>query len=199
LKYDAVLEVSRRKRRPGNRRLKFRFDAMPVEIVGSGRVEGVRVRPTDAGDECDDEVLATSLVLRSIGYHGTPVSGLPFDADNGVLPNDGGRVLDAGRPMPGVYTAGWVKRGPRGVIGTNRACAHQTLTAIMEDFRRGVLVTPSAGIGALDDLLRERGVDFVDWCGWRSIDEAERKAGAEQSRPRSKLVTVGELLAASRS
>lgn len=199
LKYDALLEASRRERRPGAKRLVFRFGAMPVELVGTGSLEGVRVRPTDAGDESDDEILETSLVLRSIGYHGTPVAGLPFDAAAGVLPNDRGRVLDAGRPIPGVYAAGWIKRGARGVIGTNRACAAQTVNALLEDFHRGELATPSARIGTLDKLLRERHVDFVDWSGWRRIDDAERRAGAEQSRPRTKFVTVDELLAASRS
>lgn len=198
LKYDALLEASRRPRRPDNKRLVFRFGVMPVEILGSDRVQGVSVRPTDAAGQGDAEILETSLVLRSIGYRGTPVSGLPFDAEHGVLPNDGGRVLDAGQPVPGVYAAGWIKRGPRGVIGTNRACAQQTVMAMLDDFRRGALSTPSAKSTTLDDLLRERGVDFVDWSGWQRIDDSERRAGVEQSRPRSKLVTVDELLAASR-
>lgn len=199
LKYDALLEASQRELRPGCKRLVFRFGATPVELMGAGRVEGVRIRPTDAGEQPEDEVLETSLVLRSIGYHGTPVAGLPFDFDNGVLPNDGGRVLDAEQPMPGVYAAGWIKRGPRGVIGTNRACAQQTVSALLEDFGRGALPMPPARAGALDDVLRDRDVDFVDWSAWHRIDEAERLAGAEQSRPRAKLVTVGELLAAARS
>ena len=198
LKYDALLEASRREHRPGRRRLVFRFGAMPVELVGSDRVEGVRIRPTDGGGEGDDELVETSLVLRSIGYHGAPVAGLPFDAEHGVLPNDGGRVLDAGRPMAGVYATGWIKRGPRGVIGTNRACAQQTVTAVLEDHHRGELSAPPSRLGALEELLRERRVDVVDWSGWERIDDAERRAGAEQSRPRSKLVTVDELLGASR-
>jgi ferredoxin/flavodoxin---NADP+ reductase len=198
LKYDALIEASRHEQRPGNKRLVFRFGAMPVELVGADRVEGVRIRPTDAGEQDDDEVLETSLVLRSIGYHGMPIVGLPFDAANGVLPNDAGRVLDAGRPMPGVYAAGWIKRGPRGVIGTNRACAQQTVGAMLDDFRRGVLAEPPERLGALDELLRERRIDFVDWSGWQRIDDAELRAGAQQSRARSKLVTVDQLLAASR-
>lgn len=197
LKYDAIVEQSRRERRTGTKRLVFRFGAMPTDIVGSPRVAGVRVAPTDSGGGAN-ELIATSLVLRSIGYHGTAIAGLPFDAERGTVPNDAGRVLDNGRPIPGVYVAGWIKRGPRGVIGTNRACSEQTVAAVLQDFREGTLCAPTSSAQDIDELLRQRGVDVIDWKGWQRIDEAERRAGAAQSRPRSKLVRVDALLAAAR-
>lgn len=199
LKYDAVVERSRCQARPGNKRLVFRFGVMPTELVGAGGVRGVRVEPTTDGDSGRSELIATSLVLQSIGYHGTAIAGLPFDAERGVIPNEGGRVLERGQPVPGVYVAGWIKRGPRGVIGTNRACSEQTLAAMLEDFRAGRLSAPTTSTADLDDLLRQREVDVVDWSGWQRIDDAERRAGAAQSRPRSKLVTFDRLLAAARS
>ena len=196
LKYDVVVEQARREQRAGNKRLVFRFGAIPTEIVGSALVTGVRVAPTADGDGADNELIATTLVLRSIGYQGAAIDGLPFDAERGVVPNDGGRVLDSGRPVPGVYVTGWIKRGPRGVIGTNRACSEQTVAAMLEDFRSGALPAPTAPARDLDELLRQRNVDVVDWSGWQRIDETERRTGAMQSRPRSKLVSIDALLAA---
>lgn len=173
LKYDAALAYRDRAGRTGNRRIVFRFGAAPVELLGTARVQGVRL---DSGD-----VLEAGLVLRAIGYRGTAVPGLPFDAERGVVPNDRGRV------EAGVYVTGWIKRGPRGVIGTNRACARETVAALLDDFRAGALgsVTQRDGIA---DLLAQRGVVCVDWNGWRRIEAAEQDRG-------TKFVSVGDLLA----
>jgi ferredoxin--NADP+ reductase len=190
------------------RRIRLRFRLSPVAILGSERVEAVelvrnrleagaggRVRavPTD-----EREVLPCGLVFRSVGYHGLPIPGVPFDEGSGTIPNEAGRVLGSGgAPLPGVYCAGWIKRGPTGVIGTNKKDAAETVDALLEDARSGRLPQPAAG--SLDELLAERGVEVVTYAGWEAIDAVERARGAEQGRPRVKLCSWDELLATARS
>ena len=179
-----------------------RFLVSPVEIVGDGRVEAVEVvrnrlvsedgrlvaRPTDVR-----ETIPCGLVLRSVGYKGVELPGVPFDADAGVMPNEGGRVLGAAR----TYCAGWIKRGPSGVIGTNKKDATETVDALLEDARAGKLTAPNDA--DLRALLEERGTAFVDHEGWRAIDAAERAAGEPLGRPRVKLTGWSELLETGRA
>jgi len=123
---------------------------------------------------------------------------VPFDDRAGTIPNETGRVLGAdGLAIPGVYCAGWIKRGPTGVIGTNKKDAVETVEHLLEDARAGRL--PSRGEGTIDDLLRERDVPIVTYPGWEAIDALERTRGEEQGRPRVKLCTWEELLATARS
>ena len=189
------------------RTVRLRFRASPVAILGEERVEGVeivrnrleadarghvRAVPTDAR-----EVIPCGIVFRSVGYRGLPLPGAPFDEGTGTMPNDGGRVLDGqGAPVPGVYCAGWIKRGPTGVIGTNKKDATETVERLLEDAREGRL--PAAPGGSIDDLLRERGVEVVTYAGWAAIDAAERARGEAEGRPRVKLCTWDELLGAAR-
>jgi ferredoxin--NADP+ reductase len=113
------------------------------------------------------------------------------------MPNAGGRVLDvSGLPISGLYAAGWIKRGPTGVIGTNKKDATETVDLLLADARAGLLPRPEGG--RLEDVLAERGVEAVTYPGWTAIDELERARGAEQGRPRVKLCTWDELLAAAR-
>ena len=116
---------------------------------------------------------------------------MPFDEGSGTIPNEGGRV------EPGLYAAGWIKRGPSGVIGTNKKDATETIELLLEDARAGRL--PPRGTGSLEELLAERGVDAVLYAGWEAIDEAERGAGEPHGRPRIKLSTWAELLDAARA
>jgi ferredoxin--NADP+ reductase len=142
--------------------------------------------------------VAADMVLRSIGYRGIVFSGLPFDERAGVVPNDNGRVLSDGKPVAGWYVAGWIKRGPTGVIGTNRRDAHQTVESLLEDAPS----SPPAPIrdpDALTALLAERGVTVVTWDGWHAIDVAEVELGRGQGRDRARLVTRDQLLQAARS
>jgi ferredoxin--NADP+ reductase len=132
------------------------------------------------------------LILRSIGYRGLAVDGLPFDEAAGVVPNDDGRVSG----VPGSYVTGWIKRGPRGVIGTNRTCAVQTVDALWRDHLDGTLQRDVAEPVALRKLLEERGIRPLDWSGWRAIDGAERDRGAAASRPRVKFIAIEDLHAA---
>ena len=116
---------------------------------------------------------------------------MPFDEGSGTIPNEGGRV------RPGLYVAGWIKRGPSGVIGTNKKDATETVALLLEDARAGAL--QAASDDDLEELLSERGVDHVIYAGWEAIDATERAAGEPSGRPRVKLCTWDELLEAARS
>jgi ferredoxin--NADP+ reductase len=137
------------------------------------------------------ETIACGIVFRSVGYHGVSLPGVPFDEASGTIPNEGGRVRH------GLYAAGWIKRGPSGVIGTNKKDATETVELLLEDARAGVL--PARGEGTLEALLAERGVEAVLYAGWEAIDRTERAAGEPQGRPRIKLCSWDALLAAARS
>lgn len=183
----------------GDRRVTLRFLTSPVGIRGDGRVESIVLgrneltadgHPIDTGDR---ERVPAGLVLRAVGYRGVPVPGLPFDAAAGIVPNRDGRVDGGDRE----YVAGWIKRGPTGIIGTNKKCAVDTVHTLAADLAG----QPSRGAGpaALEAWLRERQPDLVDLDGWAAIDAAEREAGRRQGRPRVKLCTWDDLLAAART
>ncbi len=193
---DLMREYAARPPTGKPRRIVLRFLASPVAILGEDRVEGVEIvrnelvldngrlvaRPTGA-----TEVIPAGLVLRSVGYKGVALPGVPFDEQNGVIPNDGGRALGAER----TYVAGWIKRGPSGVIGTNKKDATETVEQLLTDARAGKL---SGASGDLAQLLGERGVRHVELAGWQAIDAAERAAGEPLGRPRVKLRTWEDLL-----
>jgi ferredoxin--NADP+ reductase len=189
--------------------VRLRFCVSPVAILGEDRVEAVEIvhnRLVDdgrgglkavPGDE--RETIPCSLVFRSVGYHGVPLPDVPFDEAQGTLPNDGGRVLDAsGEPIAGVYCAGWIKRGPTGVIGTNKKDATETVQMLLEDAREDRLPRSEATADAIVELLAERGADPVLYAGWEAIDAVERARGTELGRPRVKLCSWDELLGAAR-
>jgi ferredoxin--NADP+ reductase len=190
--------------REGNgkpKRLELRFCASPVQILGEGKVEAIQIvrnslvmsddgaiKPVPT-EEVD--VIPCGLVLRSVGYRGVALPGVPFDERRGVIPNEQGRVTGQAR----VYAAGWIKRGPSGVIGTNKKDAAETCDRLLEDAAAGVLQSEG---GELEDLLRARGTDFVEYAGWQAIDEHERALGEPLGRPRVKLTSWDELLAKAR-
>ena len=138
------------------------------------------------------------MVLRSIGYRGTPLPGLPFDEAAGVVPNSGGRVLIDGAPAAGWYVAGWIKRGPTGVIGTNRRDAYETVTALLEDTAM-LTQAPHREPDAVTQMLATRGVLAVTWDGWNAIDVAEAERGRAQGRERSRIAQRESLLEAARA
>jgi ferredoxin--NADP+ reductase len=207
---ELLREFAARPPQPDARRqVVLRFLRSPVEIRGEGRVEAIDVqrneivqsddgslRPRAAGDEV--ETIECGLVLRSVGYRAVPLPGVPFDERSYVLPNDGGRVMTPdGDPLPGVYTVGWIKRGPTGILGTNKRDAEETVTRLAEDLAAGALPAPERPEREqIDGLLAERKPDLVSMDGWRAIDAAERRRGEESSRPRVKLASRDELLAA---
>jgi len=180
------------------KRLVLRFLLSPVAITGEGRVEAIelarnRLEADAAGalravatDE--RETLSTGIVFRSVGYRGVALPGVPFDEDTGTIPNDRGRVA------AGVYVAGWIKRGPSGVIGTNKKDATETVELLLEDLRDTSRKGRSAA--EVEAILLDRGVQLVVYEGWTSIDERERAAGEPLGRPRVKLCTWEDLLTA---
>jgi ferredoxin--NADP+ reductase len=200
---EVLREYAAREPEGKPRRIVLRFLRSPVEILGDGKVEGVRLvrnvldeneRAVPTGDE---ETLACGLVFRSVGYRGVALPEVPFDERRGTIPNEAGRVLDAdGRPLPGVYCAGWIKRGPSGVIGTNKKDATETVDLLLEDAAAGRLEREGVPARAVEELLAERGVRFVEYAGWSAIDDAERAAGEKLGRPRVKLCSWDDLLAA---
>jgi ferredoxin--NADP+ reductase len=176
------------------RAIRLRFLRSPVAILGDEKVEAIELVRSRAVATEDRETIECGIVFRSVGYRGTPLDGLPFDEAACVLPNAGGRTLDAaGEPLVGVYCAGWIKRGPTGVIGTNKKDATETAEAVLEDARDGKLA-PGEEASAVDALLAERGVAVVTQSGWEAIDAAERAAGEPRGRPRVKLAGWDELL-----
>jgi ferredoxin/flavodoxin---NADP+ reductase len=209
---ELLREFAVRPRRAGSRRaIALRFLRSPVEIRGAGRVEAIDVRRNEIVQADDgsfrpravDEAVETiecGLVLRSVGYRAVPLPGVPFDERSFILPNDGGRVLAAdGEPVPGVYAVGWIKRGPTGILGTNKRDAEETVTRLAEDLASGALPAPERPAREqIDGLLAQRKPDVVTIDGWRAIDADELRRGEEEERPRVKLSSREELLAASR-
>lgn len=191
------------------RKIRARFFVSPIAILGTDRVEGVRLeRNRLVKDEQGNfkaqgtgvyEEIAVQMVFRSIGYKGVPLPGIPFDERNGIVPNREGRVIDlaTGQQVPRVYVAGWIKRGPSGVIGTNKPDAAATVQAMLADARQGLLPTVlPVGSDGVVALLTQRGVHYVTFAGWKNIDRVEVAAGKKLGKPREKLTTRAELLAA---
>jgi len=170
--------------------IRFVFDRTPEQFFGDGTVTGIRLVRTS--DPTVSETLETDLALRSVGYLGKPLDGLPFDKRTGTVPSRDSRVVDGDDLVDGVYVAGWIKRGPNGVVGTNRKCALDTVTSVLEDLAAGESRASSAGV--IDALLAERGVGVVDWNAWRAIEAAEIAAGEAVGRERVKLHVYEDML-----
>lgn len=193
------------------RLLTLRFLVSPVELRGdeAAGVTGMRLvrnelyvsddgslrpRPTNAFEE-----LPIDMVFRSVGYRGVPISGLPFHDRWGVIPNEKGRVMErqASEPQPGVYVAGWIKRGPSGVIGTNKPCAGETVDSMLEDVAAGRVLEPEhPEAEAAERLVSERQPEFISYEDWTRLAEMERAAGKRQGRPRVKFTSLQEMLGA---
>lgn len=204
---EILREYAQREPSGKTHRIELRFLRSPVEVIGDeagedGPVQGLRVvknrldengRAAPTGEE---EVISCGLVVRSIGYRGRPLPGVPFDERRGLIRNDGGRVCGQdGKPLNGEYAVGWIKRGPSGVIGTNKKDSADTVARILEDRDAGSLNEPAgeAGAEAVEAWLRDRVPGLVTWEGWEAIDAHETTAGTSQRRPRVKVVSVGEM------
>jgi ferredoxin/flavodoxin---NADP+ reductase len=185
--------------------LRLRFLTSPVAIHGAQRVEAVEI-VRNRLEERDGRLVAVptekretipcGLVFRSVGYRGVALPGVPFDESRGTIRNKGGRVLDDEcAPLPRLYCAGWIKRGPTGIIGTNKKDAAETVQLLLEDARAGRIADDeSRTADAVDALLDRRGVRRVVYTGWQAIDTSERARGEPLGRPRVKLVTWPDLL-----
>jgi ferredoxin--NADP+ reductase len=195
-----------------SKRIVVRFLRSPVAIEGEGRVERIvlarnelyrdedgAIRARDTGER---ETLECGLVFRSIGYRGVGVEGLPFDERRATIANEGGRVTDpeSGERVPGQYVVGWIKRGPSGVIGTNKKDAQETVENLFDDVEAERVPEARADVAPIEELLAERVPNHVEWSGWELIDNAEQERGRPLGRPRVKFVSVAEMLdAAARS
>jgi ferredoxin--NADP+ reductase len=203
---EILREFSQRQPEGRRRRIVLRFLASPVEIQGEGRVERIVIGRNElaeedgalrARDTGEREELECGLVLRSVGYTGVPIEDVPFDERRGLILNEGGRVLDShdGGHRVGHYAAGWIKRGPSGVIGTNKKDALETVKHLLADVEAGTLLAPeSPEPVAVEELLAERGIRFVSFEDWQEIDRAEVGRGEPHGRPRVKFVRVEEML-----
>lgn len=190
------------------RRVRLRLLASPLELVGeAGRVRAIRFEDNELVVKDGRSVargtgrvheLSTGLVVRSIGYQGLGVAGLPFDEKRGVIPNRCGRVLGPDEaPVPGLYATGWIKRGPTGLIGTNKACAKETTDAVLADLE--TLPAPELEPAVLDALLAERSAHVVSYDAWRLLDALEVERGQAKGKVREKLASVAEMLGAIKS
>jgi ferredoxin--NADP+ reductase len=181
------------------RRVHLHFRTRPVALLGADSVEGVRLERTrldgDGSAVGTGELLEipAGMVVRAVGYLGLPLPGLPFDTWAGVVPNDEGRAVAEDGPMPGTYVAGWAKRGPTGVIGTNKHDARESVRTLLADLP-ALPRAPHREPADVDRRLADRGVEVVDWNGWCRIDAAERELGRAQGRDRVKITDRTELL-----
>jgi NADPH-dependent glutamate synthase beta subunit-like oxidoreductase len=189
---------------PGRTRLRLRFFGRPVRLLGEERVNGVEVERTAVDGDGramgtgEVEVLPADLVVRSVGYRGMPLPGLPVDEHTGTVPHEAGRVLRDGRPSPGEYVAGWIKRGPSGVVGHNKHDARETVASLLADAVEGRLMTQGP-VGDLVEQLVARGADPVRLDDWRAIDAAEITLGATRGRARTTMHEREALMAAVRA
>jgi ferredoxin--NADP+ reductase len=207
-KLEILRELAARPRSGKPRLLTLRFLVSPLELLddGAGRVGALRIgrnalRAAPDGSwraepTGETETLEAGLVFRSVGYRGVAVPGVPFDEKRGVVPNAAGRVLQGSKPVPGLYVSGWIKRGPSGVIGTNKSDAADTVAAIVADLAAGALPAPAdpSPAGALASV-RSAQARVVTFDDWRKLDAIEVAEGKPAGRPRRKLVAVADMLA----
>lgn len=188
------------------KRIIMRFLVSPVEVLGEERVEGIKVVINEICEKkhmlrpCPTEETDTfpaGLVFRSIGYQGVPLDGVPFDDWTGTIPNEKGRVIDQDRlPLMGEYVVGWIKRGPTGIIGTNKPDAQETADMLLEDFKQDNLSDPhTPSRAAVEALLAARNVRYVTYDEWRILDKLEIERGEAVGRPRLKFTRIADMLA----
>lgn len=181
------------------RRVHIRFLVSPVAIIGEGKVQKLRIERNRLDENLNAvgtgefEELEVGLVLRSVGYKGVALPDVPFDARKGIIPNQEGRIIQDAQAVPGEYTAGWIKRGPSGVIGTNKADAADSVKLLLEDAPT-LPLAPQAGPEAIPGVLASRGVAFVNFEHWAKLDQHETALGLAQGRPRVKVVSVSRML-----
>ena len=185
-----------------SRRIVVHFFQSPRELTGNGRVESLALERNrlagDAGNQWaegtgETDTMECGLFFRSVGYRGVAIPGVPFDERRGVFPNESGRIVADGAPVPGLYAAGWIKRGPSGVIGTNKPDSVETVNKLLEDLP-ALAGCETPDTGAVLELLASRGVRAVSYADWQKIDAAEVARGEPNGKPREKFTTVNEML-----
>ena len=205
-KVAIVQEFAEKPRTGKPRLLTLRFLVSPVELVAGpdGGVRAMRLARNEIYSEGgklqsratgEIEEMPVDMVFRSVGYRGVPISGVPFQDRSGVIPNEAGRVTDpSGGSLRGMYVSGWIKRGPSGVIGTNKKDGTETATCMLEDAAKSATLAPTkSDPAAIDALVRSRRKDVVTYADWTRLDAAEIARGERAGRPRVKLVTRAEV------
>jgi len=202
---DVIREWSTRQPSGRSRKVFLHFCARPVELTGEGRVRAVVVERTrldgtgKAQGTGETFEIPADMVVRSVGYRGLALEGVPFDTSANVIPHQDGRVMDEAGVRPGEYVAGWIKRGPTGIIGTNKKDATATVTSLVADAASGALpLAHEPTREAFDAFLAGKGLDVVSTSGWRAIDEAERALGDTRGRKRTSIHEKSVMLAAAR-
>jgi ferredoxin/flavodoxin---NADP+ reductase len=209
---EILTDYSQRKPGGRRRRVVLRFLFSPLEIKGEAQVEAVELARNELSRDDSGalkpratdqrETVEAGIVFRSIGYRGVSLPGVAFDEGRGTIPNEKGRLVDPGtnEKVPGEYAVGWIKRGPTGVIGTNKPDAQETVDVLIEDMDEGRLLDPAdPARDSIEKLLLRREIGHVTYQGWQQIDLLEKAAGEPAGRPRVKLCTFEELLAAARA
>ncbi|MCG8323889.1 MAG: pyridine nucleotide-disulfide oxidoreductase [Thiotrichales bacterium] len=201
--YDMFMDYSQRETGSKARRCLFQFLRSPVELIGDEHLQRVKLEFNElSGDAFKQSARGTGktyeldagILFRSIGYRGVPIEGVPFDERAGVFPNTNGRITSNGKVLPGMYTAGWIKRGPTGIIGTNRACSVGTVTCLVEDLDRLGTVDINTDSHSLQALLSDRKLRTVNFQEWQKIDAVEVERGEPKGKPREKFTRVNEML-----
>lgn len=209
LKNVAVIESFSQKKTGGkSKHLTIRFLVSPTELIGDGqdRLKAIRIVKNESFKSEDgsvrpratdqEEEIPVGLVFRSVGYKGKPLPEIPFNESWGTIENDKGRITQDGVVLEGLYTAGWIKRGPTGVIGTNKTCAQETVACMVEDLKGGKYLSPeSTDVEAARQFVLSRQSDVITYDDWNAIDEAETSKGEASNRPRVKFTNVKDMLA----
>ncbi len=200
--YAALKGFAERTPAGKNRRYIVHFLRSPVELRGDGRVEELVLETNQLGGEPfqqqavgtgERSTMPCGLFFRSVGYRGVPIPDVPFNDRRGVIPNEAGRVVDHDAAVPGLYVAGWIKRGPSGVIGTNKPDSQETVASILADLPK-LTPCPKRDAASIDALLQSRNVRRVTYDDWRAIDAAEIKNGEAKNKPREKFTRIQEML-----
>ena len=182
----------------------FTFLKSPVELTGGDRLEKVIFETNQLqGEPFQQSAVGTGqrfeleagILFRSIGYRGVPITGVPFNEKRGIFPNTEGRITDnEGVPVAQLYTAGWIKRGPTGIIGTNRADSVATVTSLLADLEKLTSGEPKSGAAGVYKLLDDRNVRHINYSDWKKINQAEIDRGSPKDKPREKITSVQECL-----
>jgi len=181
----------------------FTFLKSPQKLIGTDHLEKVVFEHNQLSGEAlrqsargtgETFELNTALLFRSIGYRGVAMPGLPFDEKNGLIPNKDGRIYENGSALPGLYVTGWIKRGPTGIIGTNRADSVATIQSLLDDLQTLDCGTEKSGADGVCKLLQTRNVRYVSFNEWEKIDQSEIDRGKPKDKPREKYTYIDEML-----
>ncbi len=201
--YDMFVEYARRDTGNTTRRCHFQFLRSPIELIGDTRIEKVKLEHNQLSGEPFNQSargsgktyeLETGILFRSIGYRGVAIDGVPFHEGWGTFPNIGGRMTEDEAIVPQLYAAGWIKRGPSGIIGTNRACSVETVNHLLQDMDKLAAIDINTNADAFESLLAERGLRTIDFSDWQIIDAAEVARGEPKGKPREKFTRREEML-----